>query len=86
MNSEIMSLKQHSVDIIKSVDYHKNVISECDRLLTSLNRELAEKQAQKDKIDSLEKQIMMLMDMNKQLMSRLGDETSKTENNESLGA
>ena len=29
---------------------------------------------------------MMLMDMNKQLMSRLGDETSKTENDESLGA
>lgn len=86
MNSEIMSLKQHSVDIVKSVDYHKNVISECDRLLTSLNPELAEKQAQKDKIDSLEKQIMMLMDMNKQLMSRLGDETSKTENDESLGA
>ena len=86
MNSEIMCLKQKSVDILNSVDYHKGVITECDRLLSSLNPDLAEKQAQKAMIDTLESQISSLMEMNKQLMARLSVETSKTENNESLGA
>lgn len=86
MNSEIMCLKQKSVDILNSVDYHKGVIAECDRLLSSLNPDLAEKQAQKARIDTLESQISSLMEMNKQLMARLSVETSKTENNESLGA
>lgn len=86
MNSEIMCLKQKSADILNSVDYHKGVITECDRLLSSLNPDLAEKQAQKARIDTLESQISSLMEMNKQLMARLSVETSKTENNESLGA
>ena len=84
MNSEIMCLKQRSVDIINSVDYHQNLISECDKLLTNLNPDLAEKQAQKDRIDSLESQVLALVEMNKQLMARLSPETSKTENNENL--
>lgn len=85
MNSEIMCLKQRSVDIINSVDYHQNLISKCDKLLTNLNPDLAEKQAQKDRIDSLESQVLALVEMNKQLMARLSPETSKTENNENLG-
>lgn len=85
MNSEIMCLKQHSVDVINSVEYHQNLISECDKLLTSLNPDLAEKQAQKDRIDSLESQVLALVEMNKQLMARLSPETSKTENHESMG-
>jgi len=86
MNSEIMCLKQRSVDILNSVDYHQSVIDECDRLLNSLNPDLAEKQAQKARIDTLESQIASLMEMNKQLMARLSDESTKTDNNENLGA
>lgn len=86
MNSEIMCLKQRSVDILKSVDYHQSVIDECDRLLNSLNPDLAEKQAQKARIDTLESQIASLMEMNKQLMAKLSDESIKTDNNENLGA
>ena len=85
MNSEIMCLKQRSIDVLNSVEYHQNLIAECDKLLTNLNPDLAEKQAQKDRIDSLESQVLALMEMNKQLMTRLGAETSKSENNESLG-
>ena len=86
MNSEIMCLKQRSVDILNSVDYHQSVIDECDRLLNSLNPDLAEKQAQKARIDTLESQIASLMEMNKQLMAKLSDESTKTDNNENLGA
>ena len=86
MNSEIMCLKQRSVSVIDSIDYHKNYIVECDKLLTSLNPDLAEKQAQTERIDSLENQLTALMEMNRQLMSRLSGETSKTNENENLGA
>lgn len=86
MNSELMSLKQRSVDVINSIDYHKNLIAECDILLANLNPDLAEKREQKERIDSLESQLALLMDMNKQLMARLSGETIKTDNNESLGA
>lgn len=86
MNSEIMCLKQRSLDIINSVDYHNNVITECDKLLNSLNPDLAEKQAQNDKIHKLEQQLEKLMDINKKLIARLDVETLKQVNNESLGA
>lgn len=85
MNSEIMCLKQRSVDIVNSIEYHQNLISECDKLLTNLNPDLAEKRAQKERIDSLEMQITKLMEMNNQLMARLGAETPKIEHNESMG-
>lgn len=85
MNSELMCLKQRSVDVINSIDYHKNLISECDILLAQLNPDLAEKREQKERIDSLESQLALLMDMNKQLIARLSGETSKTNSDESLG-
>lgn len=86
MNSEIMCLKQRSVDIIDSIEYHKNLVAECDKLLTSLNPDLAEKTAQKERIDSLELKMRELMDMNRQLIARLSAETPKTDSNESMGA
>lgn len=86
MNSEIMCLKQRSVDIIDSIEYHKNLVAECDKLLTSLNPDLAEKTAQKERIDSLELKMQELMDMNRQLIARLSVETPKTDSNESMGA
>jgi hypothetical protein len=86
MNSEIMCLKQRSVDIIDSMEYHKNLVAECDKLLTSLNPDLAEKTAQKERIDSLELKMQELMDMNRQLIARLSAETPKTDSNESMGA
>lgn len=85
MNSEILCLKQRSIDILNSVDYHKNIVEECDVILNGLNPDLAEKQAQKARIDTLESQISSLMEMNKQLMARLSIETPKTEANENLG-
>ena len=93
MNLEVVSLKQKSQDIVDSIDYHKNLISEYDKLLTNLNPEFAEKKAQQSRIISLESQVeemtksmASLMEMNKQLIARLSVETPNTNNNESLGA
>lgn len=57
MNAEIMSIKQKSVDIINSIDYHKSLISQYDKLLSDFNPEMAEKQAQQQEIASLKEQM-----------------------------
>ena len=86
MNSEVAMMKQKSSEILNSVDYHKNVIASCDKMLSALNPELAAKQQQDKEISDLRAQIAdmgknmaNLMAMNKQLMEQLGvPETSKT--------
>ena len=57
MNSEILSLKQKSIDIINSVPYHKNLIVTYDKLLSDFNPEMAEKQAQQKEISELKAQL-----------------------------
>jgi hypothetical protein len=81
MNSEISSLKQNSIAIINSIDFHKEMISNCDKILSELNPEFAEKQQQQLEINSLKtqmgemaKSITELMSMNKKLISQLNKE------------
>lgn len=57
MNSEISSLKQKSIAIINSIDFHKEMISNCDKILSELNPEFAEKQQQQLEINSLKTQM-----------------------------
>lgn len=78
INSEIVSMKQKSEDIINSTELHKKLLSEYDRILKELNPEFAEKQAQKEEINSLKiqmndmsKSIMELMESNKLLVEKL---------------
>ena len=87
MNNEISMIKQKSSEIVNSRDYHLNVITACDEMLTMLNPEFAEKQRQEQEISSLKSQMADmsknmsdLMALNRQLMEQLGlnTETSKT--------
>lgn len=78
MNVEILNLKQKSTDIINSVDYHKGLIGEYEIILAQLNPEFAEKQEQKQELDTLKVQmtemsrsIAALMETNKELIERL---------------
>ena len=78
MNSEIMSLKQKSVDALNSVEFHQKVIANCDKMLSDLNPEFAEKQQQQAEINELKSQvndltvnINHLMQMNKDLIAQL---------------
>lgn len=79
MNSEIMSLKQKSIDLINSVDYHKDVIENCDKLLTSLNPEFAERQQQQDEIKSLKEQVAMMANSISTLIAEFKKETKNEE-------
>lgn len=89
INNEIAMMRQKSVDILNSTEYHKNVIASCDKMLNTLNPEIAAKQEQEQRIQNLESQLNNLAGMMQQLvaMSRGGNvhsdksessETSKT--------
>lgn len=91
MNSEIMSLKQKSVNILNSIDFHQQVITSCDKMLSDLNPEFAEKQQQQAEINELKTQVndltkgmADLMQMNKDLIAQL-KRTNKDYNHENVG-
>lgn len=78
MNAEILNLKQKSTDIINSVEFHKSLLGQYDKIIAQLNPEFAEKQEQKQELDTLRAQmaemsrsISALMETNKQLIEKL---------------
>ena len=90
MNSEIMSLKQKSVDALNNIDYHHKVITSCDKMLSDLNPEFAEKQQQQAEINELKTQVNELtrgmsdlMQMNKDLIAQL--KRNNTDSHENVG-
>lgn len=79
MNSELSSLRQKSVDIINSVNFHRSVIESCDKTLRELNPEYAEKQQQQEEINTLKqnmeemrRSMADLMKMQKDFFSKMG--------------
>ena len=71
MNAEVLSLKTRSTDAINSIDYHRGVIEGCESILSSLNPEYAERQQQAAEINDLKAQLSELMEINRNLLSRL---------------
>ena len=57
VKTEILNYKQKSLDVINSIDIHKNIIQDCDDILNKLNPEYAEKKQQQDEILTLRNQI-----------------------------
>lgn len=77
-NSELVNLKQKSLDIANSRDYHLDLANKYEKILTDINPEFAEKQEQKkeintlkEQIDSLTKNMNAVLETNKALMERL---------------
>lgn len=78
ISSEIINLKQKSLDIANSKDYHLAMVDKYDKVLLEIHPELAEKQEQKQEMDTLKKQmdemsksIAALMEANKDLIAKL---------------
>ena len=61
INSEVAMMRQKSLDILNSIEYHKNVIACCDKMLNTRNPEIAAKQEQEQRIQGLEQKIDALM-------------------------
>ena len=80
MNAEILSLKHKSEEIITSIDFHKDFIKKCESILSELNPEFAEKQAQrveigelKQQVSNMSKSIIDLMESNRRLIEQLNN-------------
>ena len=78
--AEILSLKHKSEEIITSVDFHKDFIKKCESILSELNPEFAEKQAQrveigelKQQVSNMSKSIIDLMESNRRLIEQLNN-------------
>lgn len=57
INNEIEMMKQKSMEVVNSVEFHKNRIGVCDNLYKQLNPEVAEKEAQAKEINDLKAQL-----------------------------
>ena len=70
MNSEVMSMKQRSVDILNSLEQHRSIIDGCDEILQVLNPEIAEKQRQEQENKALREEINSLKEMFSEFMNQ----------------
>lgn len=78
MNSEVDSLRQKSLGILNSVDYHKKIVQDCEVLLQRLNPEFAEQKQQKQEIDLLKSQMSEMMSGMKELMAQFKSKEDTT--------
>lgn len=78
MNLEVDALRQKSLGILNSIDYHKKVVQDCEVLLQRLNPEFAEQKQQKQEIDALKAQMSEMMLGMRELMAQFKKEDDKT--------
>ena len=78
MTAEVRGLKSKSEDILNSIDFHNCVIEKCEEILSELNPDYADRQKQKTEIEELKQQVSQLMEMNRELMTRLDPEASSS--------
>lgn len=70
INSELISMKQRSLDIINSIEQHKDIISGCDQILQSINPEIAEKQRREQETKELREEINSLKSLFQEFMKK----------------
>ena len=70
MNSEVVSMKQRSLDILNSIEQHQSIIKGCDEILQILNPEIAEKQRQEQENKALREEINSLKEMFSEFMNQ----------------
>lgn len=82
MNSELLSLKQKSIDVINSKPYHEGLVLSYDKILSDFNPEMAEKQAQQQEIMELKTQ---MSEMSKNMALLIEQLKYKEKNNANVG-
>ena len=89
MNSELQAMRQRSVDVVKSVDYHNDMIQAIDKIIQDLNPEEAEKIALQKEVTDLKGQMFQmsqsvnaLLEQKRQLMEQIkGDRNNQKKQN-----
>ena len=80
VNNELVTMRQKSNDVLGSVEYHRNVIEACDKMLNTLNPEIAAKRQQDEEIKSMKEQISFMAKNMRQLMEQLGVSETSSKN------
>lgn len=85
MNSELQAMRQRSVDVVKSVDYHNGMIQAIDKIIQDLNPEEAEKLALQKEVTDLKGQMFQmsqsvnaLLEQNRHLMEQIKGDRNNT--------
>lgn len=81
MSNEILNLKQQSVDVLNSMDFHNSVIATCDSLWQQLNPEAMEKEKEKQRIDALENSVNRIDSNMAKLMELVSKSFESSERN-----
>ena len=68
MNAEVTAMRTRSQEILKSIDYHRTVVESCNRMMETLNPELAERQRQDAENKALRQEISELKAMMAELL------------------
>ena len=78
-------MRERSVDVVKSVDYHNGLIQAIDKIIQDLNPEEAEKIALQKEVTDLKGQMLQmsqsvnaLLEQNRQLMEQIKSERNNT--------
>ncbi|WP_368128933.1 hypothetical protein [Bacteroides thetaiotaomicron] len=61
-------MRTRSLEILKSIDYHRTVVESCNRMMETLNPELAERQRQDAENKALRQEISELKAMMAELL------------------
>lgn len=69
MNSEILSMKQKSQDILNSIELHKSIIAGCDTIMAQLNPEIIEQKKREEENKALREEINSLKEMFKEFIN-----------------
>lgn len=81
MNAEVSALKQKSIDLINSMEYHQGVIMGCDKILESLNPEFGEKVRRDKEIADLKGQVVEMSGILRELMTAIKSEKQESKSN-----
>lgn len=87
INAEVLNLKKKSSDVINSIDLHKHLEAEYDKILQEINPDIAEKQLQRNEISALKTQMSEMNKNMSELMAanRLLMEQLTKQKNENVG-
>lgn len=70
MSTAIKMLHRKSEDVLNSIDTHKKIIEQCDKLLLELNPEIAEQKKQKEDLNALRTQVSEMKECMERLMEQ----------------
>lgn len=72
INSEVASMRQRSMEVIASVDYHQQLVAACDKMLKELNPEVAERERQDAENRALRDELSEVKKMLGKLLAKNG--------------